>query len=53
MKQHHAWCSQTIIQLQDIKNWASELDEVHKTNKSTIIKHCDTQIKLIKGGANE
>ena len=53
MKQHHSWCSQTIIQLQDIKKWASELDEVHKTNKSTIVKHCDTQIKFIKGGANE
>mgnify|MGYP003120222292 FL=1 len=49
MKSHHAWCSNTIIQLQDIKSWAEELPKLHSRTATSMIKKCDEQIKFIKG----
>ena len=49
MKKHHAWCSVTIIQLQDIIGWAEELPKQHSRSSTTMIKKCDEQIKFIKG----
>jgi len=49
MKQHHEWCSVTIIQLQDIIGWAERLPKEHSKSAKTIISKCETQIKFIKG----
>jgi uncharacterized protein YlaI len=49
MKQHHEWCSVTIIQLQDIIGWAEKLPKEHSRSAKTIISKCETQIKFIKG----
>jgi len=49
MKQHHEWCSVTIIQLQDIIGWAEKLPKEHNRSAKTIISKCETQIKFIKG----
>jgi len=49
MMNHHAWCSVTIIQLQDIMGWAQELPKEHLRSANTMIKKCKEQIKFIKG----
>ena len=49
MKQHHAWCSITIIQLQDIIGWAEKLPKEHSRSAKSMIGKCETQIKFIKG----
>ena len=49
MKQHHAWCSVTIIQLQDIIGWAEKLPKEHTRSAKNMIGKCETQIKFIKG----
>jgi hypothetical protein len=49
MKQHHAWCSVTIIQLQDIISWAEELPEKYSKSGKNMITKCQNQIKFIKG----
>ena len=49
MMNHHAWCSVTIIQLQDIMGWAEELPKEHLRSANTMIKKCKEQIKFIKG----
>ena len=49
MKQHHAWCSITIIQLQDIIGWAEKLPKEHSRSAKNMITKCETQIKFIKG----
>ena len=49
MKQHHAWCSITIIQLQDIIGWAEKLPKEHSRSAKNMMTKCETQIKFIKG----
>jgi metal-sulfur cluster biosynthetic enzyme len=49
MKQHHEWCSVTIIQLQDIMGWAEDLPKEHSRSAKSMIGKCETQIKFIKG----
>ena len=49
MKQHHSWCSVTIIQLQDIIGWAEKLPKEHSRSAKNMIGKCETQIKFIKG----
>tara|TARA_R110002072_G_scaffold199505_5_gene357180 strand:+ start:1360 stop:2082 length:723 start_codon:yes stop_codon:yes gene_type:complete len=49
MKQHHQWCSVTIIQLQDIIGWAEKLPKEHLRSAKNMITKCQTQIKFIKG----
>tara|TARA_R110002110_G_scaffold118254_1_gene292041 strand:- start:171 stop:890 length:720 start_codon:yes stop_codon:yes gene_type:complete len=49
MKKHHAWCSVTIIQLQDIMSWAEELPKEHSRSGKNMINKCQIQIKFIKG----
>ncbi len=53
MKRHHLWSSQTIIQLQDIIQWAEKLDKQFEKNANIMIKKCNEQISLIKGEKNE
>ena len=49
MKEHHAWCSVSIIHLQDVVSWAKELPKEHSRSSNAMIKKCDEQIKFIKG----
>ena len=49
MKHHHAWCSVTIIQLQDIIGWAQKLPKEHTRSAKSMIGKCETQIKFLKG----
>jgi len=49
MKRHHAWCSVTVIQLQDIIGWAEKLPKEHSRSAKSIIGKCEAQIKFIKG----
>ena len=44
----HAWTSQTIIQLQDIIEWASKLDVKYKKGADAMIKKAKTSIQKIK-----
>ena len=48
----HAWTSQTIIQLQDIIEWASNLDKSHKKGGDAMIKKSKETIQKIKEGSN-
>ena len=50
----HSWTSQTIIQLQDIIEWASKLDVKYKKGADAMIKKAKTSIQKIKEeSANE
>jgi hypothetical protein len=50
----HSWTSQTIIQLQDIIEWASKLDNKYKKVADAMIKKAKTSIQKIKEeSANE
>lgn len=44
----HSWTSQTIIQLQDIIEWASKLDSKYKKVADAMIKKAKTSIQKIK-----
>jgi len=44
----HSWTSQTIIQLQDIIEWASKLDVKYKKGADAMIKKAKTSIQTIK-----
>lgn len=44
----HSWTSQTIIQLQDIIEWASKLDNKYKKGADAMIKKAKTSIQKIK-----
>ena len=41
LKQHHSWSSQTVIQLQDIIQWAENLDKALEKNANLMIKKCN------------
>jgi hypothetical protein len=50
----HSWTSQTIIQLQDIIEWASKLESKYKKGADAMIKKAKTSIQKIKEeSANE
>ena len=48
----HSWTSQTIIQLQDIIEWASNLDNKYKKGADAMIKKAKTSIQKIKEESN-
>ena len=53
MKQHHAWCSQTIVHLKNIIDWANGLEDKYNKGAQLTIKKCNEKIKAIGEGNHE
>ena len=46
MKQHHEWCSVTIIQLQDIIGWAEKLPKEHIDQQKLLLANAKLKLNL-------